>query len=413
MPHIFSYNLIIQSISLQQSPKPGIYQFSFHHERSQTLKTIISRDLKDFNEDDSKTITFEPPLELRLFFISNPDGIVSLIQSSDSCKLCVNGPKGIQTKALLDCKTLMARYKQASSGLILLENQHKEKVAMANVSVRIDDLGINYNVQQQWMNETQTNEDTGKTVLLDEDLAYKMIEDLEKWKSHEYETFLESLKEKESLYLSKLKHEWILKRCTMEQELVSKLEKYTNLTAALEEAQSCLKEKGSQYFQQEKLILKMKTDLEKSYNGQLLAMKERARRLEEDLTQKFSMEELKYAEMEMEKLKFQKENEELREFNARLQKEIKELKENFTPTDDVDNILQNMVMINYSLNQTLIAINFSISPQKLLNDKFEAAERSKIFYKEEWAKLLREMHKIKMQYHYQTSDQILDSKLNR
>lgn len=345
MPHIFSYNLIIQTISFQNTPKSGIYQFSFHHEYSQTLKTLISRDLKELSENDLKSITFDEPLELQLIFISNPDDIKSLIQSSGSCKLCVNGPNGMQTKALLDCKTLMARHKHSSFGLILLENQHREKVAMANVSFRLDDLGINYNVQQQWMHDSKVNEKTGKTLLLDEDMAYKMIEELEIWKSQQYEAFLVSLKEKESLYLSKLKHEWILKRSKLEQELVDKLEKYTNLTTALEEAQNCLKEKGSQYFQQEKLILKMKNDLEKSYNGQLLAMKERSRRLEEDLTKQVSEEELKYTEIETEKFKFEKENFELKEFNASLQREMMELKENLTPKDEVDNLLQNMVRI--------------------------------------------------------------------
>lgn len=49
----------------------------------------------------------------------------------------------------------------------------------------------------------------------------------------------------------------------------------------------------------------------------------------------------------------------------------------------------------------------------MLNDKFETTLQSKLYYKEQWAKALRESHKTKIESIHRTKENILDSKCNR
>lgn len=356
LPRLFSYNLQMKSIKLNKKPEKGIWQMSFFHDKADTPRTFLNKEIKTVDDSEDNTIAFDD-IELKLFFTSHADNIMDLIKSSEVCTLCIKGPHGTHAKAHLDCSSLLIGNKENTSGSILLKNQQNDIIAMASIFVYLDDLGINFNMQlksteSQVMvtpSEYQTELSTTKTMddanrqLLDENLAYKMIEEMEEWKICQHEKFLNELKLKEQNYLSKLKSAWDESRAKQEQVLLEKLEKYTSITSALDAAQKCLKDRGNQYSENEKEINKVKLELEKSYNAQLLAIRERARRLEDDMMHELKLKDLKHADIERAKQRLEAENNELKSANDHLHCKLQEIQSNMIPKQELEHLVQDMV----------------------------------------------------------------------
>lgn len=355
LPRLFSYNLQMKSIKLNKKPEKGIWQMSFFHDKADTPRTFLN---KEINIDDSEenTKAFED-IELKLFFTAHADNIMDLIKSSEVCTLCIKGPHGTHAKAQLDCSSLLIGNKENTSGLILLKNQQNDIIAMASIFVYLDDLGINFNMQlkstesqvmvtpseyQTELNSAQTVDDK-KRHLLDESLAYRMIEELEEWKICQHEKFLNELKQKEQSYLLKLKTAWDESKSKQEQVLLEKLDKYSSITAALNAAQKCLKDRGNQYSEDEKEIHKVKLELEKSYNAQLLAIRERARRLEDDMLHELQLKDLKHADVERAKQRLEAENNELKTTIDHLHCKLQEIQSNMIPKQELEHLVQDMV----------------------------------------------------------------------
>ncbi|CAO1439755.1 unnamed protein product [Diamesa serratosioi] len=402
LPRLFSYNLQMKSIKLNRKPEKGIWQLSFFHDKADTPRTFFNKEIKSVDDCDENLIAFED-IELKLFFTSHADNIMELIKSSEICTLCIKGPHGTHAKAHLDCSSLLIGNKENASGLILLKNQQNDITAMANIFVYLDDLGINFNMQlkstesqvmvtpSEYRNEANV-ETEAERQLLDESLAYKMIEELEEWKICQRDKFMDELKQKEQSYLSKLKTAWDESRSKQEQVLLDKLDKYKSMTSALDAAQKCLKLRGNQYCEDEKEINKVKLELEQSYNAQLLAIRERARRLEDDMIYELKLKDLKFADVERVKQRLEVENNDLKTSITNLQSELQEVQRNMIPKQELEHLVQDM---------------------RMLNDKFETTLQSKLFYKEQWAKALRESHKIKIESIQRTKENILDSKCSR
>lgn len=356
LPRTFSYNLQLKSIELNRKPEKGIWQLSFFHDKADTPRTFINKEIKNVSGSDENLIAFED-IELKLFFTSHADNIMELVKSSEVCTLCIKGPHGTHAKAQLDCSSLLIGNKENTCGLILLKNQQNDITAKAMIFVYLDDLGINFNMQlkstesqvmvtpSEYQTEINTvNQETEtKRQLLDESLAYKMIEELEEWKISQHEKFLNELKQKEQSYLSKLKTAWDESRSKQEQVLLEKLEKYSSMTSALDAAQKSLKLRGNQYLADEKDINKVKMELEKSYNAQLLAIRERARRLEDDMIHELKLKDLKYTDVDRVKQQLEAENNELKSSIHQLQSELQEIKSNMIPKQDVEHLIQDMV----------------------------------------------------------------------
>lgn len=183
IPRTFSYNLVLQSIKFTNRVENGIWQVSFYHPRADTPFTIVNLELQNIDEE---TVDFND-LELQLYFSALPDEIHDVI-TADNSLFNISGPRGTRGKAELDSQTLLVGNKEKKSGIILLENQNGEKLAMANIFVYLEDLGINHNSQ---IKKTVPLVE-GPTIksYIDEGLAYRFVEDLEKWKKAQEEDFL-------------------------------------------------------------------------------------------------------------------------------------------------------------------------------------------------------------------------------
>uniref|UniRef100_A0A336LVM1 CSON001222 protein n=1 Tax=Culicoides sonorensis TaxID=179676 RepID=A0A336LVM1_CULSO len=382
IPRTFSYTLVLQNIRFSNHVENGIWQVSFYHPRADTPFTIVNLELKNI-EDES--VDFNN-LELQLYFSALPNEINEVV-TADNCLFNISGPRGTRGKAELDSQTLLIGNKEKKPGIILLENQNGEKMAMANIFVYLTDLGINHNSQIK-KSVPLIEAPTAKTYI-DEGLAYRFVEDLEKWKKEQEEDYLVELKRKEIQHLAKLTAEWKRKKSKMEKDLKEKMEKCAALQNTLEEAQSMLKSKSSEQAQQERLLYQAKGELEQCYNTQLLQIKEKARKLEDDMERKLHYEQIKYKELELSKNAVERENEQLRSRLLKLEKEMVGMRSNQFPKEQLVTLFQDM---------------------RLLNERYENAQKSKMYYKEQWAKLVREVHMLKSNSANKCKDDVIKRK---
>lgn len=137
------------------------------------------------------------------------------------------------------------------------------------------------------------------------------------------------------------------------------------------------------------MLYQAKSELEQCYNNQLLQIREKARRLEDDMERKIHYEQLKYKELELSKKSVEKENEQLRSRILAVEKEAVGIKDNLFPKEQLVTLFQDM---------------------RLLNERYENAQKSKMFYKEQWAKLIREVHMLKSNSTQKYKDDVIKRK---
>lgn len=137
------------------------------------------------------------------------------------------------------------------------------------------------------------------------------------------------------------------------------------------------------------MLYQAKSELEQCYNNQLLQIREKARRLEDDMERKIHYEQLKYKELELSKKSVEKENEQLRSRILAVEKEAVGMKDNLFPKEQLVTLFQDM---------------------RLLNERYENAQKSKMFYKEQWAKLIREVHMLKSNSTQKYKDDVIKRK---
>ena len=336
VPRTFSYNIVIQSAKFNRRPDNGIWQLSFQHPKADTPYTKIN---VEFSNIKSETVDFNQT-QMQLYFSSLPENVLETI-ISDTCRLTMNGPHGLYAFAELDNQNLVVGHKEKKAGVILLESPNGESIAMANIFVYLDDIGINYN--------TNVRKSCGPEIApvakpqLDEQLAYKIVEELEDWKAKQQEAFLIEMKKKEAKLLSKLSAEWKKKRQKDEKELSEKLEQCSALTAALEETQRTLKEKGLKRVEQEKIIAETEQKLKECYENQVTAIRHEAKRAENDILHQLQIQQLKTKEVEVNFKCLEKENEKLRDIVSNLEDEIERLKQNRVTKQSLSTLYHELV----------------------------------------------------------------------
>lgn len=161
--------------------------------------TLVIRNL-EISDIVIDQISFED-MHLRLCFTARPDQLLELIKSKP-CVLTLKGPRGIHASAELDNHNILAQEK--TKGIVLLENEQNEQIAMAHISVQTEELGLNFNTDATLIKRQQQKNQQLANVFPDENLAYRMIEELEEWKQVQRQEFLAELKRHEIAHLTQL-----------------------------------------------------------------------------------------------------------------------------------------------------------------------------------------------------------------
>lgn len=324
MPKVFCHTIHIDSVKFGRKPEKGVWQFILFNDRADIVKAFVNREI---TENENLEVQFDD-LQLKLYFTSPSSQIEELIQSSENCTLTIKGPRNYQVKARLDCRNLIPEKDEKISGLILMQSASEDLNAMTKISVYLEALGLNFNSQfkndiekaeSQTEIETRSIEDR-KALLMDEDLTYKMIEELELWKENQKQIFLEELKTKEKKFLEHLKETWNRKQDKLECELHEKAEKLACMTRSLEEAKNIMSEKMPGYTEQD--IDKIRKKLSEYYQNEIQNLKEESLRNEADLRHEMRMIEIKLDEHERNTKITEQENHHLKEKCQKLEEKL-------------------------------------------------------------------------------------------
>nr|XP_029729600.1 centrosomal protein of 120 kDa-like [Aedes albopictus] len=364
IPRTFSYNLLLQSVKFTHRPPPGLWQLSLYHPRADTPFTKVTMELDTI---ESETVEF-PQLLLQLYFSSLPDRVLTTI-TAECSKLSVYGPHGLFGFARLDNQSLVVGTKEKQAGVLILENQTGESVGMATVFSFLDEVGINFNSRVPMGGPEVVGPEQGARGQLDDQLSYKMLEELQQWMMQQREQFLAKLKEKEVAYLTRLTADWKRKQAKEKEELSQRLEHASALTAALEETKKNLAIQSTERANQDKSLEELRTKLDKTHQQQLADIREKTSRLEEELNHRTKLQKLRCQELEERNDSLERDNDVLRRGNEQLERQLSETKKE----------LQECVGQRNELEQRL-----------------QEMEKSKLFYKQQWAKMIREMHKMKL-----------------
>ncbi|XP_055606169.1 centrosomal protein of 120 kDa [Uranotaenia lowii] len=374
IPRTFSYNLLVKNIRFNLRPSPGLWQLSLYHPRADTPLTKISIELESV---PSETIDFSQ-LQLQLLFSSLPDRVLETI-TAESSKLTLNGPHGLFGFARVDNASLVVGTKEKQSGVLILENQNGESIGMATIYSFLDEVGINFNSRDPGDGPPKVSA-APSVGHLDDQLSYKMLEEQKLWMVQQREAFLVELKRKESAHFARLTAEWKRRRAKESAELAEKLEHTSALTAALEETKKNLTLQTTQQLENRQSVESLRSKLDQEHQSRLEEVRSQAMQIEEDLRHRLQLQSIRCQDLEDQNSRLAKENDLLKQSNNDLQRQLES---------------------NRSLSETVAEQKRHLTA---LEQQLEQTEKSKMFYKQQWAQLIRQVHCMKLEHDEQLRD---------
>lgn len=213
-----------------------------------------------------------------------------------------------------------------------------------------------------------------------ETLEYKAAMELEMWKEQQEAIFKSQMKQKEIQHMKTLAEEW--KKRDKEREVVAKRkeQEYQQLSDKLQKRITDLEKREKQLSANEHEVLRLKKDLEREHERKMTEMREASRRMKEDFEHQVQMEKAKAKEQDeyILRLKTQIAEEETKRKEA--EHEFAKYKEQQNSKPEVR--LQS-------------EINLLTLEKVELERKLDAVTKSKIHYKQQWGKALRELANMK------------------
>jgi len=211
---------------------------------------------------------------------------------------------------------------------------------------------------------------------------YKAALELELWKEQQEEMFQAQMQHRESSHMKALAEEW--KRRDKERELMvkKKLDEYSSLEEKLKQSIADLEKREKQLSVNETQVMQMRGQLEREHDRKMTEMREAARRMKDDCSHQVEMERMKVKDLEQQK---QRLVEQLYEAEKRYQTKENEF----------------MAYKEQQLTKPEVKLESEINLLKMekveLERKLETANKSKIHYKQQWGRALRELARIKQQ----------------
>ncbi|XP_068693226.1 centrosomal protein of 120 kDa-like isoform X1 [Montipora foliosa] len=211
---------------------------------------------------------------------------------------------------------------------------------------------------------------------------YKTALELELWKEQQEQLFQEQMQHRENSHMKALADEW--KRRDKERELMvkKKLDEYSRLEVKLKQSIADLEKREKQLTLNETQVMQMKEQHEREHERKMAEMREAARRMKEDSLHQVEMERMKVKDLEQQK--------------QRLVEQVYEAEKRYQAKEN-----EFMAYKEQQLTKPEVRLESEINLLKMekadLERKLETSNKSKIHYKQQWGRALRELARIKQQ----------------
>ncbi|KAK3728976.1 hypothetical protein QZH41_008720, partial [Actinostola sp. cb2023] len=211
---------------------------------------------------------------------------------------------------------------------------------------------------------------------------YHAAMELELWKEQQEDIFQTQLQQKEASHIKTLAEDW--KRRDKERELLvkTKVDEYAKLEEKLRLTIADFEKRERQLAANEAQVSKLKDDFEQEHGRKVQEVKEAMRRMKEDCTHQVEMERAKVRDLEQQKQRFV---EQLYAAEKRFQE-----KENELMSYKESQLTKPEVRLQSALD--LLRVE-----KAELERKLDTANKSKIHYKQQWGRALREVARLKQQ----------------
>ncbi|XP_014607872.1 PREDICTED: centrosomal protein of 120 kDa [Polistes canadensis] len=379
--HFYCLDIIFAGIKLSSGPAIQNIEFRFYHPKTEMMYTVDPKISVLLGEK----VKFKD-IGCKLHFISATNEIKQLLFS---CPLKISiwnlggDLKTYISQFSLDVKQLFHQNKWKCEYEMPLYNSKKIKVGELDVVLSLQDHGP-YNR----MNQNVSDQKFGPPII-DDSLAYKIVDELETWKERQKEIFRVKLKKKEDRHLNLLSEEWQRQKENLELKLACSVEQCKMLANNLNKATDDLRTRRLQSLEKEARLIKANEDLQWRYETKVQELTESLRVTKEESALKIHILEEKNASLEARIEPLSAENEKLRQMLTKQVEELEAYQKGSLTQDQTATLLQEL---------------------KTLEEKYNNAQRNKTFFKEEWGKAVREIHRMKREYQETIEIQIKNSK---
>uniref|UniRef100_A0A8D0L2N0 Centrosomal protein of 120 kDa n=1 Tax=Sphenodon punctatus TaxID=8508 RepID=A0A8D0L2N0_SPHPU len=214
-----------------------------------------------------------------------------------------------------------------------------------------------------------------------ETLEYKAALELEMWKEMQEDLFENQLKKKELVHMQTLAEEWRKRDREREALVKKKVAEYTTLEGQLQKTLTDLEKRERQLVTAESELQRMKRELETEHERNIQELQDSVRRIKEECTHQVELERSKIKQLEEDKLRLQQQvNKKAENRYKTLEKEFQQYKEQQSSKPEIR--LQS-------------EINLLTLEKVELERKLESATKSKLHYKQQWARALKELARLK------------------
>ncbi|PBC34330.1 Centrosomal protein of [Apis cerana cerana] len=380
--HSYYLNILLVSIKAKSSKLavPNM-EIRFHHPKTGVtstfhLKLSFSLGEKVKLQDIGCKFQFISAVdEIKQLLLSFPPKI-SIYKIEGNTKTCISQLK-------INAKELFCPNKPECQYDIPLYDMEHNSIGNLDVLLNLEDHGPYYRIKR-----IIPNENLGPPIF-DDTLAYKIVDELETWKERQMEIFKVELKRKEDRHLNLLSQEWQKHRENLETKLACSVEQCKMLANSLNNATEDLRTRRLKSLEKESRLIKANEDLQWRYEMKLRELKESSQIVQEELMAKINILEKRKTTLEVQEEQLSIENERLQSLVAKQSEELENYQKGSLTQDQTANLLQEL---------------------KTLEEKLQNAQENKSFFKEQWAKAVREIHRIKMEHQQAIQIQIKNSK---
>ncbi|NXE48495.1 CE120 protein, partial [Casuarius casuarius] len=213
-----------------------------------------------------------------------------------------------------------------------------------------------------------------------ETLEYKAALELEMWKEMQEDIFENQLKKKEMAHMQALAEEWKKRDKEREALVKKKVAEYTVLEEQLQKTLRDLDKRERQLFSAESELQRVKKELQAEYERNMQELQDSVRRAKEECAHQVELERSKIKQLEEDKLRLQQQLYEAENKYKILEKDFQQYKEQQSCKPEIR--LQS-------------EINLLTLEKVELERKLESATKSKLHYKQQWARALKELARLK------------------
>ncbi|NWV51745.1 CE120 protein, partial [Daphoenositta chrysoptera] len=213
-----------------------------------------------------------------------------------------------------------------------------------------------------------------------ETLEYKAALELEMWKEMQEDIFENQLKKKEMVHMQALAEEWKKRDREREALVKKKVAEYNVLEEQLQKTLRDLDKRERQLLSAESELQRVKKELQAEHERNLQVLQDSVRRAREECAHQLELERSKIKQLEEDKIRLHQQLYEAENKHKTLEKEFQQYKEQQSSKPEI---------------QLQSEINLLTLEKVELERKLESATKSKLHYKQQWTRALKELARLK------------------